>query len=217
MLLAAAPGAQAFTGWGQVVAPSGSSTVPAYYYSGSWVSYPLPNYDQVYIEPYGSSWDWAYSHTYGYWFAVPAAYVQVPHTTIFDFPTLRAGETFTIDPSSQAGGLPIHGQAKVLALSPTSAQLWVSGQALGLSAQANIQVQQYGPYSAWVSAQMPGGSWHTDYASIMSVGENYSEFAPPSNHPGSNVVLRMDGYGRFLVDYTARGGGAFHLVLDRAS
>lgn len=151
-----------------------------------------------------------------------------PHTpatptfeSIFDFPTLAAGDTFRIAPGSTANGIGVGGEARLDELTPTSAQVWIKAGRFGFNREATLAVEQLSPTTVGITATEPRKAPVTGTGEIVDVRRNYSEFSSASQAVNGTAILQLDPAGRLVVDVAGGGtaqaaaGVALHLILEK--
>lgn len=156
----------------------------------------------------------------------PAAPVGAParrFEQVFDFPTLAAGDAFRIARGSTFNGIGVRGSARLDALTPNAAEIWIKAGTFGISREATIGVTQTGPTTASITVAVPGSEPVTIAADVVDARRDYSEFASSDPSVTGAAKLQVDADGRFIVDVEgAMLAGLLgidarvHLVLERA-
>ena len=155
---------------------------------------------------------------------VPPAPPTPQFDKIFDFPTLAAGQKFKVASGSTFNGIGVGGDARLDALTPKSAKVWIKAGTFFLKKEAVLTLEQTGPTSGTITVAEPSGSTKTINGTVVAVRTNYSEFtsADPSIQGGAK--LQVDAAGKFIED--VEGGvladllgtidARIHLVLEKA-
>lgn len=158
---------------------------------------------------------------------VPPTPTPVPPTpappafdAIFDFPTLHAGDRFKIASGSTANGLGIGGEARIVSMTATGAEVWIKAGKFGFSKEVSLVVQQSSPSGVAITVTEKGKTPVPAAGDIVAVRRNYSEFRANSPALTGAAILQLDAAGRFIVDVKGAAGGVLetdanlHLVLE---
>lgn len=142
-------------------------------------------------------------------------------TAIFDFPTLVAGDKFKIAAGSTANGMGIGGEARIISMTPTSAEVWIRAGKFGLYKEVSLSVLQASPTSVGITVTEKGKAPVPATGDIVAVRPNYSEFKANSAALTGAAILQLDAAGRFIIDVAGAAGAIFeadaklHLVLEK--
>jgi hypothetical protein len=144
---------------------------------------------------------------------------------IFDFPTLAAGQKFKVASGSTFNGIGVSGDAKLNAMSPKSAEVWIKAGTFFLKKEALLKIEQTSPTGGTITVTQPGDTPKTINGTIVAVRTNYSEFTSADPAVAGAAKLQVDAAGKFIVD--VEGGvlaGLFdaidakiHLVLEKTA
>ena len=142
---------------------------------------------------------------------------------VFDFPTLAPGQAFKVARGSTFNGIGVSGDAKLEALSPTAAKVWIKAGTFFLKKEALLSVEQTGPTTATITVAEPDSTPKTINGTVVDVRTNYSEFTSSDPAITGGAKLQIDSSGRFIVD--VEGGvlagllgsidAKIHLVLEK--
>jgi hypothetical protein len=137
--------------------------------------------------------------------SAPSAPVMPPPATphfdrIFDFPTLAAGQKFKVASGSTFNGIGVGGEARLDALSPTAAKVWIKAGTFFLKKEALLEIEQTSPTGGTITVTEPGGSPKVINGTIVDVKTNYSEFRSADPSVAGGAKLQVDARGRFIVD-----------------
>ena len=147
----------------------------------------------------------------------PSAPVTPPPATprfdkIFDFPTLAAGQKFKVASGSTFNGIGVGGDAKLNALTPTAAEVWIKAGTFFLKKEALLKIEQTSPTGGTITVTEPGGTPKVINGSIVDVKTNYSEFKSADPAVAGGAKLQVDAAGKFIVD--VEGGVLANLLPD---
>lgn len=157
---------------------------------------------------------------------VPAPGASLPPAAgfdhVFDFPGFAGGQTFRIVAGSTANGVSVKGDARIDALTATSAAVWIKAGRFGINKEANLRLEQTSPTSVHVLATEKGKAPIEGDAQIQEVRTGYSAFnAAPGGAFEGAVALQLDPSGRLVIDVDGGSAGvadakvALHLILER--
>jgi hypothetical protein len=145
---------------------------------------------------------------------------------IFDFPTLAAGQKFKVAAGSTFNGIGVGGDAKLNALSPKSAEVWIKAGTFFLKKEALLRIEQTSATGGTITVTEPNGTPKVINGTIVDVKTNYSEFKSADPAVAGGAKLQVDAAGKFIVD--VEGGvlaalfgdlidAKIHLVLEKTA
>lgn len=149
----------------------------------------------------------------------PVPPTQPGFQAVFDFPTLVAGDRFRIARGSTANGIGIGGDARLEAISPKGATVWIKAGTFGISKEATVAVEQDSETTVKITVTEPGKTPNVVSAEIVAVRTNYSEFLSSDPALPGAATMQLDAAGRFIIDIAGGGvllnGANLHLVLEK--
>jgi hypothetical protein len=119
---------------------------------------------------------------------------------VFDFPTLTAGQKFKVASGSTFNGIGVSGDARLDAMTPKSAKVWIKAGTFFLKKEALLTLEQTGPTTGTITVSEPSGSTKVINGTVVAVRTNYSEFASADPAIQGGAKLQLDASGRFIVD-----------------
>jgi hypothetical protein len=119
---------------------------------------------------------------------------------VFDFPTLAAGQKFKVASGSTFNGIGVGGDARLDALTPKSAKVWIKAGTFFLKKEALLTLEQTSPTAGTFTVAEPSGSTKTINGTIVDVKTNYSEFTSADPAIQGGAKLQVDAAGKFIVD-----------------
>lgn len=140
---------------------------------------------------------------------------------LFDFPTLQAGDTFKIVKGSEINGFNVKGSARLDALTPNSAEVWLKVGKFGISREGTLAIEQTSAGVAHIDVRPKGRDPQSGDAEIVDVRTNRTELrgVPGGAYEGA-ALLQVNDRGQFIVDVQGSDNGAMfgdvdaHLVLE---
>lgn len=144
---------------------------------------------------------------------------------IFDFPTLAAGQKFKVASGSTFNGIGVSGEAKLNALTPTAAEVWIKAGTFFLRKEALLRIEQTGPTTGTITVTEPGGAPKVVNGNVVDVRTNYSEFTSADPSVSGGAKLQVDASGKFIVDVSGAAladllpeiEAKIHLVLEKVA
>jgi hypothetical protein len=142
---------------------------------------------------------------------VPAA----PAAPLFNFPGIKAGDTFNIAKGSKVGFIVPTGTANISLLEADRAAFRILAAAFGQKVDLTVTVQRISPELVRITQQPAGGGAPTSAEGRIVVSrENYSEFVS-TDGKADRTVISHDGKGQVVIDTVIPTFGKAHLVLQR--
>lgn len=136
-----------------------------------------------------------------------------PVLPLFDFPGIRAGDSFDIAKGSKVGFLTPKGTADLSAFTSDGARFAIHAAAFGQKVDMDVLVERLDAMKVRITQTQAGKAPTMTEGRVVETRTNYSEFLGVDGT--TRTVISHDGTGQLVIDTTIPTLGAAHLVLQK--